>query len=334
MSQRTIPMVSVIMPAYNAEQYIKGAIDSILNQTYTDFEFIIINDGSIDGTEDIIKSYTDPRIIYIKNETNCGICVTLNKGLDIAQGKYIARMDSDDISDINRFTTQIDFMEAHPEIGISGSDITLFGGKQGTFSMVHEPDLCAAGLIFNPCFAHPTVIWRKRIMDEYNLRYDENYVGLEDFVMWWKFAEVTQLANIPQSLLKYRIHENQETQNISERVFLKSNEFRKYRYEKILGVLSSTELKVLDDYSYGNFHEFSQSEFELFVVLMARIAKCSVYPIKTTRHAVKIVLAKAVGYILNQSPHLTTNRIKFLCKAFIQGALPFSWFLRFFKSYL
>ena len=327
-------LVSVVMPVYNGALYLREAIDSILSQTHSNLELIIINDGSTDDSEQIILSYTDKRIVYLKNEVNSRICVTLNRGLDIAKGKYIARMDCDDVSVPERLQKQLEYMETHPEIGISGSDITLFGGQQGLFSMVHDPNLCAAGLIFNPCFAHPTVIWRKTIMDEYNLRYDDNYSGLEDFVMWWKFAEVTKLANMPQPLLKYRKHENQETQNRSERVFLKSNEFRKYRYEKIVGALSSTELKVLDDYSYGNFYEFSRSEFDLFIGVMTRIAKCSVYPIKTTRNAVRIVLAKAVGYILNQSPHLTTNRVKLLCKAFVQGILPFSWFLRFLKSYL
>lgn len=114
------------MPAYNAEKYLREAIDSILAQTFTDFELIIINDGSTDFTKDIILSYTDQRIRYIENEQNSGICVTLNKGLDAARGRYIARMDSDDISLPRRLEVQVQYMDSHPEIGVAGTDIEIF----------------------------------------------------------------------------------------------------------------------------------------------------------------------------------------------------------------
>lgn len=328
-------LVSVVMPVYNGALYLRKAIDSILSQTHTNFELIIINDGSTDNSEQIIQSYTDERIVYLKNELNSRICVTLNRGLEIAKGKYIARMDCDDISVPNRLTVQVDFMESHPEIGICGSNVIIFGREfQRITDMVQNSDLCAAGLIFNPCFAHPTVMWRKDIMVKYNLRYDEYYCGLEDFMMWWRFAEVTKLANIPQPLLKYRIHENQETQRRSEQVILRSNEFRKIRYQKMGVSLSQRECEVVNSYSYNCFDEFREKEFDLFVEVMLKIIKSPHYPIKTSKKAVKAVVAKAIGYILNQSPHLKLNRMKLLCSAYIQGALPFSWFLRFFKSYL
>ncbi len=330
-------LVSVVMPVYNGALYLREAIDSILSQTHTNFELIIINDGSTDNSEEIIRSYDDYRIRYILNEKNSGICVTLNKGLDVAQGKYIARMDCDDISVPERLQMQVEYMEENPTIGISGSDIMIFGEgiEERVFQMVHEPDLCTAGLLFNPCFAHPTVIWRREIMDRLRLRYDENYRGLEDFVMWWKFAEVTKLANIPQVLLKYRKHKSQETQNRSERVTLQSNEFRRYRYQKMCGITpSSSEMKTLDDYSYGNFNKFRTEEFNLFVEIMTKIVKRSTYPIYTSKKAIKVLFAKSIGYILNQSPHLEAIRIKLLCKAFVRGVLPTSWFLRFLKTYL
>lgn len=106
-----MPKISVVMPAYNAEKYIGKSIDSILNQTYGDFEFIIINDGSKDSTKEIILSYSDNRIVYLENEINSGIVVTLNKGLEYATGEYIARMDADDIAVAERLEKQIEFME-------------------------------------------------------------------------------------------------------------------------------------------------------------------------------------------------------------------------------
>ena len=122
-----MPKLSVIMPAYNAEKYIGEAIESILNQTFTDFEFIIIDDGSSDHTADIIKGFHDERIRFIQNEKNSGVANTLNKGLELSQGEYIARMDADDISLPARFEKQVAFMEANPDVAVVGCGIELFG---------------------------------------------------------------------------------------------------------------------------------------------------------------------------------------------------------------
>jgi len=115
------PAVSVVMPVYNGEKYLRESIDSILNQTYTDYEFIIVNDGSNDKTEEIILSYNDNRIRYIKNEKNLQIVKSLNRGIELAKGRYIARMDADDISLPRRFEKQITFMENNLEIGVCGT---------------------------------------------------------------------------------------------------------------------------------------------------------------------------------------------------------------------
>ena len=327
-------LVSVVMPVYNGALYLKEAIDSILSQTHTNFELIIINDGSTDNSEEIILSYDDTRIHYIVNEKNSGICVTLNKGLDAARGKYIARMDCDDISDINRLSVQVDFMESHLEIGSCGSDIHLFGDTQGKVQMEQNSDLCAAGLLFNPCFAHPTVMWRKDIMERFNIRYNESYRGLEDFVMWWQFAEVTKLANITLALLMYRKHSSQETQNRSEWVIHQSNVFRRYRFSKFGLALSPSEMEVFDNYSFGNFTDFSIAQYDLFVDVMVKLYKSSNYPIITSKKALKILSAKAIAYILSQSICLRKDRVRLLTKAFVRGGVPMLWYLRFLKSYL
>ena len=112
------PVISVILPVYNAERFLREAIDSVLKQTFVDFEFIILNDGSTDKTEDIILSYKDPRIRYVKNEKNLKLIKTLNKGVDMARGKYIARMDADDISLPERFEKEVAYLEAHPDVAV------------------------------------------------------------------------------------------------------------------------------------------------------------------------------------------------------------------------
>ena len=124
------PTISIVMPVYNCENYLHEAIKSILEQTYTDFEFIIINDGSEDNSEDIILSYADPRIIYIKNDKNMKIVKTLNKGISLSRGKYIARMDADDICYRDRLEKQLSFMEKHKDIDLCGSYAQNFGTRE------------------------------------------------------------------------------------------------------------------------------------------------------------------------------------------------------------
>ena len=124
------PLVTVLMPVYNGEKYLKEAIESILNQTFKDFEFLIINDGSTDNSVKIIQSFNDLRIRLIHNESNIGLIKTLNKGLKLSNGKYIARMDCDDVSLPKRLSVQINFMEKHPEIGVCGSWVKIIGLEQ------------------------------------------------------------------------------------------------------------------------------------------------------------------------------------------------------------
>ncbi len=121
------PKVTVLMPVYNAEKYLKTAIESILKQTFSDFELLIINDGSTDGSEEIIRSFNDKRIRLFNNEQNLGIIKTLNKGLNLAKGEYIIRMDADDISLPDRLELQVKYMEENPGIGISGTQARIFG---------------------------------------------------------------------------------------------------------------------------------------------------------------------------------------------------------------
>lgn len=209
--------ISVIMPAYNAEKYIKEAIDSILNQTYADFEFIIINDGSSDRTEEIILSYNDPRIVYVKNEKNLGVASSLNRGLETAGGEYIARMDSDDISMPERFEKQVAYLKNHESTVVLGTAINSFDGigfqSQKTFSQDLED--MKVDLFFSCGLAHPSVMMRRDVIRELG-GYDPNYNGLEDYELWCRVIEKYEITTLPDILLRYRIHENQVTKNPSE----------------------------------------------------------------------------------------------------------------------
>ena len=150
--------VSVIMPVYNGAQYLQEAIDSILQQTYRDFEFIIIDDGSTDNSLEIIRMNADldKRIVLLQNEQNSGICVTLNKGLEVAKGEYIVRMDCDDISELNRLAIQVAFMDSHPEYGLVGSNTKIFGEEivnPYVFYFDEDWRMCVVDMIYATCMA-------------------------------------------------------------------------------------------------------------------------------------------------------------------------------------
>jgi len=205
------PMISVILSVYNTDKYLEEAIESILSQTYKDFEFIIINDGSTDKSLEIIENYAqkDSRIVVVNRE-NRGLIESLNEGIRIAKGKYIARMDADDISLPQRFEKQIDFMEKNFDVGILGSAVITFGEnlKESIWTLHTKNDLLKAELLFSSCFAHPAVIMRKELIEKYDLYYSKDFIDAEDYELWTRFSNYCKFANLKEPLLKYRILEN------------------------------------------------------------------------------------------------------------------------------
>lgn len=211
-------LISVVMSVYNSDKYLDEAIKSILSQTYTDFEFIIIDDGSTDNSCSIIEKYclSDSRIVLIKQQ-NHGLIYSLNKGIKIASGEYIARMDADDISFVDRLETQIAFLNNNPEIGICGTGIELFGDSfnQDSFSPeTHEQAIVK--LLFRSPLSHPTVMFRRSIIEKHNLNYSADYMHCEDYELWSRWADFSKIANISRVLLKYRIHNQQISVRKSE----------------------------------------------------------------------------------------------------------------------
>ncbi|SKB26457.1 glycosyltransferase [Malaciobacter marinus] len=231
------PLVSVVMSVYNSEKYLHEAIESILNQTYTNFEFIIINDGSTDSSLSIIEENMkkDERIVLISRE-NKGLPYSLNEGIEKAQGKYIARMDADDISLTSRFEEQVRFMEENAEIGICGTAIEVFSEKEINSKIYKNPENHSemkVRLLFSVCFAHPSVMIKKEILNKYGLEYNIHYTNAQDYELWSKISEVTTMANISKILLKYRVSENSittitDTKRSELRYKLLSDVFKKY----------------------------------------------------------------------------------------------------------
>lgn len=207
-----MPKVSVLMPVYNTrEEYLRPAIESILNQTFTDFEFIIINDGSTDNSPQVIQEYADKdsRIKFIDNKKNSGLIAVLNQGLDLCTGEYIARMDSDDIAYPIRFAKQLAYMEEHPECGVLGAWAQKFTTKGPGHIFTHEPRLKLLDLfIYGSHVVHPTAMIRRSVLTEHKIYYDHAYPYAEDYGMWVAIAKVSEIHNLQEILLDYRWHDN------------------------------------------------------------------------------------------------------------------------------
>jgi glycosyltransferase involved in cell wall biosynthesis len=202
------PLVTVLMPVYNCELYIAEAIGSILHQTYQNFEFLIIDDASNDTTVSIIKTFEDPRIHLIEKPKNSGYTESLNYGLRIAKGKYIARMDGDDVSLPERLKVQVAYMEAHPEVVACGAFYTIM--DQGSVKVLpKDHEAIKVCLLDQTCFAHPVVMLRKAVLDTCHLHYDVTKEPAEDYALWVTLLKYGKLYNIDKVLLQYRIHEQQ-----------------------------------------------------------------------------------------------------------------------------
>lgn len=203
-----IPAISVILPVFNGEAYLRQAIDSILNQSFSDFELIIVDDGSTDRSQEIIKSYGDTRIRSIRNPSNLGLVGALNVGIGQARGKYIARQDQDDISEQSRLKLQFLKME-DDLIDICGAkwvSIDSNGKALSTAQIPLSEVAILSCLATTVPFAHGSVMMRRSFMSEHLLQYDEKYLA-EDFSLWIRFAqEGARFANLDQILYFYRVH--------------------------------------------------------------------------------------------------------------------------------
>jgi len=241
-----LPAVSVVMSVYNGSKYLRDAIESILSQTFSDLEFIIINDGSVDDSENIINSFKDPRIVYINNEKNLGLITSLNKGLAAAKGSYIARMDADDIAMPNRLELQVKEFKTDANAIVVGSDyFSLSKDKIKHIKNRNNSDYQKAVLLFSPCFCHPTVMM-KNVFNEKNIFYNKEYVHAEDYQLWTELASLGSFLNVPEPLLKYRSHEEQVSNKNNDTQLAISKRIRKEYCGKLNFSLSEKQFEILD----------------------------------------------------------------------------------------
>ena len=210
------PRISVLMPVYKTpEKYLREAIESILNQTFRDFEFLILDDCPEQSVEQIIHSYDDSRIKYIKNPSNCGISASRNRLISLAQGEYLAVMDHDDIALPKRFEKEVMFLDNNPDVGIVGTWYERFPQKKSKKMYIIDSQI-KRDLMYNCSILHPSAMIRKSVLLENNICYEENYSPAEDYLLFIRLIDKTNFANIPEVLMKYRVHQN-NTSKIQEK---------------------------------------------------------------------------------------------------------------------
>jgi glycosyltransferase involved in cell wall biosynthesis len=251
------PEISVIMPVYNSGLYLKQAIDSILNQSFRDFELFVIDDASTDNSISIIRSYDDKRIKLIEKPKNTGYTDSLNLTIPLVKGRYIARMDSDDIALPVRFERQFQFMENNPDVLVVGTAYKVIDSD----FICHPPVGCEQAkltALMDVPVAHPTVLMRNEIFSTHGLRYNKHFEPTEDYDLWTRVLEYGKIDNLPDILLHYRHHAAQESKTKVDRVLkglfeirlkqiscLISFEHKNYDPSFVMKVLAKDEIEMV-----------------------------------------------------------------------------------------
>ncbi len=273
--------ITVLMPNYNNAPFLKEAIDSVLNQTFKNFVFLIIDDGSTDSSIEIIKSYNDPRIQLIEKDKNSGIVDTLNIGLRSTNTKYAIRMDGDDISTPTRFETLYHFMENNPKIGVCGSEIQTFGDTHDLWKYSTDGDKIKARLIFNAGVGHASCIYRMSVFKEHSIYYSSKHPYMEDFDLFSRIKNVTEFGNIPTPLYNYRILKHNSTVKNRDTIF------ERYRniYKDVLVELSIEPTKENVEKHFDFFINpdlsFKLSVYKNWLdLLISQNKKTNIYPQK------------------------------------------------------
>lgn len=239
--------VSVLMAVHNAQEHLRSAMDSILDQSLEDFEFIVVDDGSTDSTPDILRSYADRRLRVLRNDANLGLNRSLNRGLREARGEYVARMDGDDISLPRRLEKQALFLDSHPEVVIAGCQALLFAeGHEYVAWYPETGEEVAAHMLLAPPFAHPAVMIRTDFLRQHSLDYDEDVPCAQDYHLWDRLLDIpgAQGANLPEVLLHYRLNQQGVTGTRRAEQDRAARDIREARLHRLRLSPSSRELEV------------------------------------------------------------------------------------------
>ncbi len=295
----SIPAITVLMPAYNAADYIAEAIDSVLAQSFKDFELLIINDGSTDDTERIIRSYNDPRIV-LHNQENQGVIGALNKGLELAKANLIARFDADDVCYPERLATQYEFMQNNPDYVLIGSASDYIDMNGNYLFKWHPPAYTNEELeqvIYSVCpLDHPTIMYRTGVARELG-GYPAGAIHFEDHIFWTLFFKKGKLCNMHESLIKHRFNPGSVT--IDEK--WRGPVFKEIKYRSIRqGYLTPEDAVALKELlKEQDFKKYKDAAY--YSMIGKKYLWNSHDPKKARAHfrkAISIMPAKAEPYLL------------------------------------
>ncbi len=254
-----MPRVTVLMAVYNGERFLREAIESVLNQTYRDFEFLIVDDGSTDRSQEILAAYDDRRIKLFVNDRNRGMAAALNRGLQEASGEFIARQDADDRSHPSRLQRQVDVMRAHPEIVLLGTQanrINSAGARLGIIVRPREPLSIQWFHLFDNPFIHTSVLFNRALFLKEGWHYNENLPYIEDYDLWSRVLHKYRTLNLSDRLVDYRSHETSWTGPSQQGIPVRQ------RSQDYIGLLDSL---VRENYSQTFGGVYEQEEAALIV---------------------------------------------------------------------
>lgn len=248
------PLISVVLSTYNDENYIVEAVNSILNQTVTDFELIIIDDCSTDKTVQIIKSIKDDRIKLYENAVNVGLTKNLNKALKLCKGQFIARMDGDDISDITRFEKQLKYFEMHPDVSLISCRMETIGRRNARYEAPTEDAKIRARMLISAVMPHPGFMMRGSLIYDEGFEYDESFTCTQDYDFEARVLKNHKLGMTEEYLLKYRLHNQQIS---SERSDDQVKAARRVKEMLLSYVVSNMSQEALAQY-----HNLAEKDYE------------------------------------------------------------------------
>ena len=249
--------VTVLMPTYNVAPWVGEAIESVLRQSYQDFELLVIDDCSTDDTVTVARRIEDPRIRIVQNEHNLGLSDNLNRGLSLITTEYVARMDGDDIALPHWLESEMTFLETHPEVGVCGGGGVRFGAVNSTIRFAEEHDDIVANMLFQCTIIVPT--FRMSLYRDHGLRYRTDAFPAEDYRFWADCLQVTRLHNIPAPLFRYRMHERQICTARREEQQSKVAEVRRLMLQRIGDGITRQD----SDYFTGQFQQPIDSPADL-----------------------------------------------------------------------
>jgi hypothetical protein len=282
-----MPKVTVLMAVYNGERYLHEAIQSILVQTFQDFEFLIINDGSTDRTREVILSYDDPRIRLVDNAHNLGLTRSLNRGLELSRGQLVARQDADDVSEPERLSKQIAFLESHPDVVLLGSWYTKIDAEGAPIGNRRLPCDCLHirwHLLFHCPFVHSSVMLPKAVVLERIGFYNEAFAYAQDYDLWRRIARRFPVANLGECLVRYRISPSSMTATFVEKLE-EGPQISIANIDDLLGadgtkmVINAGQLSIMTSLLWGSQVNLSQQEvnWATAAILRLHVAFCRSY---------------------------------------------------------